>query len=264
MKINFLSVFLLLLSIGCAKTYSQFYTDTTQGRDINKYIEVSAIEPKLLNGNNVKSDIIQMIENGYVLLGYSNFYGRKINENQAIDQAKQVKASIVIVYSKYRDTISGYTPLILPDSKTSVTNVTASIYGSSGYATGYGTGNTSSYGTQTMYVPYNIDRFDQGATYWAKRKNIVFGAFCNDLTPELRQKIGSNRGVLVVAVVKQSPAYRADIINGDILKKINNKEIDMSNGESILNENAGKKVTIILIRDGKELTKEVMLNSLSN
>lgn len=257
---NLLLIALGLLAISCAKPYTQYYTDTTKGRDITKYIEVSTTEPKFMRGNNVESDALQMVENGYVLLGYSSFHGRKINENQAIEQAKKVNASMVIVYSKYLDTISGYTPLILPDTKTSLTNVTTSVYGSSGYATGYGSGTTTSYGTKTMYMPYNIDRFDQKATYWAKRKITVFGAFGPELTPELRQKIGSNKGILVAAVVKQSPAYHAEIINGDILKKINNIEIDSSNYEFTLKQNAGKKVTIILIRDGKELTKEVMLN----
>ena len=96
----------------------------------------------------------KMFENGYALIGYSDFYGRKIDDSQAIEQGKKVKASIVIVYSKFKDTISGATPLILPDTKTSTTNVTASAFGSGGYATGYGSGTTTTYGTQTMYMPY--------------------------------------------------------------------------------------------------------------
>jgi membrane-associated protease RseP (regulator of RpoE activity) len=262
--INLLLIFSILVLSSCQKPYSQYYHDISHGADISKYIEVTT-EPKLFTGNDVKTDVIQMIENNYVLLGYSSFYGRKFNENQAIDQAKKVKASMVIVYTKYRDTISGYAPLILPDIKTSLTNVTASAYGSSGYATGYGTGTTTSYGTQTMYIPYNIDRFDQGATYWAKRNKLpILGAFPNDLSPDLKRSIGSNKGILVIAVIKQSPAYQADIINGDILKKINNNDIDMSNYQSILRENAGKKVTISIIRNGKEITKEILLNQFSD
>jgi hypothetical protein len=107
-----------------------------QGKDISKYIEGTTTEPNLMRGNDVKSDALNMMENGYVLLGYSDFYGPKVNENQAIEQGKKVKASIVIVYSKYKDTLSGATPLILPDIKTSTTNVTASVFGSSGFATG--------------------------------------------------------------------------------------------------------------------------------
>jgi membrane-associated protease RseP (regulator of RpoE activity) len=257
-----LLIFLGLLATSCAKPYEQYYTATTKGIDISKFVDVTRTEPKLMIGNDVKSDSIQMAENGYACLGYSSFQGRKINESQAIEQAKKVNASIVLVYSKYLDTLSGYSPLILPDYKTSVTNVTASAYGSSGYATGYGAGTTTTYGTQTTYVPYHIDRFDQGATYWAKKKYPpVLGVRGSEIPPELRQKIGSNKGLLVFVVEKQSPAYRADIVNGDIVKKINNTEIyDESTLESALRLNAEKKVSILLIRDGKEIIKEVVLN----
>jgi S1-C subfamily serine protease len=111
-------------------------------------------------------------------------------------------------------------------------------------------------------MPYNIDRFDQGATYWAKRNYpLVLGVRCKELPSELRQKMGSNKGVLVVVVEKESPAYRADIVNGDIIKKINNTEIyNESTLESAYRLNAEKKVSILLIREGKEIVKEVMLN----
>ena len=208
-----------------------------------------------MQGNDVKSDSFRMWENGYVLLGNSSFYGSQVSEDQAIKQAKKVKASVVIVYSKFKDTVSGAIPLSLPDIKTSTTN----IYGSSGFATGY----TTTYGTETTYMPYVVDRFDQGATYWAKRKYPpVLGVHAKELPPELRQKIGSNKGMLVDGILKQSPAFRADIVNGDILIKINNTEIyDQSTLESTLKTNAEKKVSILLIRDGKEIVKEVVLNS---
>ena len=68
--------------------------------------------------------------------------------------------------------------------------------------------------------------------------------------------------MLVDGILKQSPAFRADIVNGDILIKINNTEIyDQSTLESTLKTNAEKKVSILLIRDGKEIVKEVVLNS---
>ena len=81
------------------------------------------------------------------------------------------------------------------------------------------------------------------------------------LTPEQRQKIGSNNGLVITAVVKQSPAYLADILNSNILVKIDNTEVyDKSSFESAIRRNDGKKVSVLLIRDGKEISKEVKLN----
>jgi len=49
-------------------------------------------------------------------------------------------------------------------------------------------------------------------------KPPIFGTHIKDLTPEIRQQIGSNKGMLVYAVIKGSPAFEADILKGDVLK----------------------------------------------
>jgi hypothetical protein len=259
---------IVMLSIGCARPYAQYYHDNIRGMDTS-FLIFTTEEPKLFNGTDPKEDSLKMVEEGYALLGYSSFTGQKFNENQAIDKAKELKASVVVVYSKFFDTKSGIRPVVIPDIKTSTSSGKATAYGSafgsggyaSGSATAYGTGTTTTYGTQTIYQPYSIDRFEQGATYWAKTKGSISGIVPIDLPPELRQKIGSNKGVLIVAVIKQSPAFSADILRGDIIKKINNVEIiDLKVFMVTMFQSANKKVTITLLRDGKEIVKEVKLN----
>lgn len=215
---------------GCAQLYSQYYTDNTGGKDISKIAEVATTGPELRKGNDVNAETIKMLEDGYLLLGSSNFYGQKIDESQAIEQAKKVKASIVIIYSKHKDTIYESTPPLLL------------LFGG-------------------IYTQTNIDRFDQSATYWAKRKPAILGILPVELTPEARKKAGSNKGILIGTVVKQTPAYSAEIINGDVLRKIDNTEInDVPSFTSLIHQKAGNKVTILLTRDGKEIVKEVKLN----
>lgn len=267
---------LVLLGIflvgGCGggRPYSQYYHDLIQGGDTSSLIFATE-EPKILIGTNPDVDLISGLEEGYVPIGYSSFTGPQFNQNQAIDQAKQLKASLVVVYSKYLDTQSGVKPVVLPDVKTSTSSAQSTAYGSafgsggyaSGSATAFGTGTTTTYGTKTIYKPYVIDRFEQGAVYWVKRKEGLLGVVPRDLPPELRQKIGSNKGVLVVAVLKRSPAFSADILRGDVIKKINNIEIiDLKHGQQITASNANKKVSITLLRDGKEIVKEVKLGPL--
>lgn len=260
----------IFLISGCAgsRDYAQFYHDIAKGQDTSNVIFATG-EPTTLKGNDPESDNIRMIEEGYVMLGYSSFTGPQRNENQAIEQAKQLKAAVVVIYSKYLDTKSGIQPLVIPDIKTSKSSAQSTAFGSavgtggyaSGSATAYGTGTTTTYGTKTIYKPYSIDRFEQGATYWVKRKVIVFGTLAIDLPSEFRQKIGSNKGVLVMIIAKGSPAFSADILKGDIIKKINNTEIiDQKHFLEILTLNANKKVTVTLLRDGKEIVKEVKLN----
>jgi len=93
-----------------------------------------------------------------------------------------------------------------------------SAYGYGGYASYSGTAYTTTYGSKTTYIPYTVHRSDYLATYWIKMKPPIFGTHIKDLTPEIRQQIGSNKGMLVYAVIKGSPAFEADILKGDVLK----------------------------------------------
>ena len=267
------TLWIVLLGIflvgGCAKPYAQYYHDLIQGQDTSNLIFTTE-EPKLIMGsNNLEDDKLKMLENGYIPIGYSDFTGPKFNENQAIDKAKELKASVVIVYSKFVDAQSGVRPVVLPDVKTTQSSGQATAYGSaygsggyaSGSATAYGTGTTTTYGTKTIYQPYSIDRFAQGAVYWVKRKSSIFGAGFADLTPELKQKIGSNKGVLITAIGNETPAFSADILRGDIIRKVNNNDIvDAKQFAGTIDSNANKKIKITLLRDGKEIVKEVKLN----
>ena len=86
-----------------------------------------------------------------------------------------------------------------------------------------------------------------------------------ELSAELKQKIGSNKGVVVTAVVKGSPAFDADILRGDILKQIGNHEIsDPKMFGEATGRYAGKKVMVTLLRDAKEFTKEILFRGHSD
>ena len=180
---------------------------------------------------------------------------RNINFNDAITQAKSIHAEIVNVYSKYTGTLSGIAPLTLPGTEKQTTN----LYGSSG---GFlGTAETTSNVTRTTYMPYSIDRYDCFATYWNKQKPPVLGMHTRGLPPELRQKIGSNKGVLVQAVVRDSPAWSADMLNDDIITKIGEREIiDYKTYENAVCDYAGKKVAVEFFRNEKKNTKAITLN----
>lgn len=99
------------------------------------------------------------------------------------------------------------------------------------------------------------------ATYWIKLKPLVFGVHVQDPDPETRQKIGSNKGVVVYAVIKGSPAFYADILKGDVLQKVGNVEVyDAKLFQETIARYAGQKITFEILRDGKEIYKEIQLN----
>jgi len=198
MKRLFLLGLGVLLS-GCATNpFSQFYYDRTGGADLttSQAVISPAGDPLVFRGNDVEKDAVGMIEKGYALIGYSSFNGGNVDENDALSQARKVHAAAIIIYGQYTDTESGSTPVVLP-----------------GYQ-------AWPYASRTIYVPYNVRRYDYLVTYWVKLKPPVFGCFAVDLSPELRSQIKSNKGVLVMAVLKDSPAFREDILKGDVIKRV--------------------------------------------
>ncbi len=260
-KVMLLSTLLFVIS-GCSNPFTKYYTDLSGGVNVLKEqplynFIISKDKPRLLEGSNLEQDAYNMLENGYGNLGFSNFNAGEIDQKQAIEQAKKIHADTVIVYRQYTDTLSGSMPLTLPDTQTSYHS--GSIYGSGGgFATFSGTSTT--YGTQTTYVPYHVRRYDYLATYWIKFKPSRLGIHFDDLTPELRDKIESNKGIYVVAVVKNSPAFNADLLRNDIIRKFNDIDVnDVAHFSKLLSEYIESNIRLEIIRNGKFIIKNILL-----
>lgn len=258
--------FVILLTACASNPFSKFYSDLTNGEDLTKFNHLILLEkgqkPLLYKGADKDEDRIKMLENNYTMIGYSSFNAGNVDENGVYSQAKKVHATAIVLYSQYTNTVSGSMPLTLPNTQSSNTNISGNVYGSGGYANYSGYANTTTYGTKTTYIPYNVRRYDYGATYWVKRKSITFGIVPVDLDADLRAKIQSNKGMLIEAVIKNSPAFRADIFRGDILKSIGTIDIyERSNLEEALNKYIGTMAKVIILRNGKLIEKEVIFNN---
>jgi len=221
-----------LLVQGCASPFSKFYQDQTGDVEIttSPNVVLSKEEPKLVRGTNQEEDALNMREAGYLVVGYSSFNAGNVDIQDAIDQAKDVHASVVIVYSEYTHTQS---------------RVISMRSGS---------------------VPYHVRRGDYVATYWIKLKKsaIIFGINLQDLTTELRQELGSNKGVLIRAVLKGSPAFQADVLRGDVLRRIGDIEIyDLETYHAALEKYKGQAVSVEIYRNGKKIEKKIKLNTRS-
>jgi len=258
-KILLLSALLLVMS-GCSNPYTQFYTDYMKGKDVleNPMFIITSSEPELIIGSNIEQDRLRMFEKGYVLLGVSSFNGADINPRSAIEQAKKVHADTVIAYREYTNTRSGSVPLTLPDTQT--TYHSGSIYGSEMSASYFGSSTT--YGSKTTYIPYSVDRHDYFATFWLKAKPPRLGIIFRNLTPQQRSISGTNKGACIGAVVKNSPAFKADLVPGDVVATFNNIEvIDAEHLSSILDSCNARTIRLEMLRQGKRMVKEVTLST---
>lgn len=251
---------MLITLFGCASNpYSQFYTDLTYGRYHGEADGVFAPEnqsPTIRNGGDINSDMTEMAENGYSAIGYSSFNAKAYEDWYALDQGRKIHADVVLIYRNYTNTVSGAIPWSSPTTQTSTTSFSGS-YGGTNFN---GLANTTTNGTQTTYIPYHVDRYDQFAAYYVKAPPPVLGLNVRDLSPEVRAKIQSNRGAEVWAVIKETPAFRADILKGDVVKKISDQEVeDVKSFMAAIQQYAGKKIKITLQRGDKLLTKTIQL-----
>jgi hypothetical protein len=255
-------IFLVVACTGCVSGYKQFYHDNTYGRSYAElHVELTKNPPRLVIGTNPEVDSREMLQNNYIQIGYSSFNGKLEGTEGALSMAKSLNAEVVITYSQFTGSETRIATYDTPTTQTSYSTANVTAYGSNGWANAYGTGTTTTYGTRTNYVPYTVDRYNQGATYWIKRKPPIFGAMVDELSENDKKSIGSNKGVKVMIVIKDSPAYDADIIEGDILKAINGTEIKDSNHYfEVLSENATNLVSFRFYRGGKIQTKKIQLS----
>lgn len=255
-------ILMALSLVGCANPYAAYYFDQTGGMDITKSdrIVLSGVPPTVYRGQDPEADRKALLQNGYAMVGYSHFNAASASDSQLIAQAKKVHAELVITYSAYTNTVSGAIPFTTPNTTTSTTTMTGSAYGPSGYTSMSGTAYTTSTGTQTTYIPYSTNRYDFAATYWVKMKPFSFGVYFDDLSPEMRRQIGSNKGVIIITVVNDSPAFMADIFEGDILRSFNGNEIVNSSAlQEMIAAAAGQSVEVELLRGTETLLKQVQL-----
>jgi hypothetical protein len=255
---------LLALTIcGCMNPYAKFYRDLTNGVDISSHpnMEISSAPPRLVHTGNHDETAMQLREEGYHAIGLSSFWAKDYSETKAIEQAEHVKASVVLFSKKYRNSESGSVPLTLPTTQTSYNSFSGNVYGTGGSANYYGSGSTTTYGTQTTYLPYTNHYYDYMVSYWVKQKNFRFGIEPKELSETDKVALQSNKGVRVDLVVKNTPAYEADILKGDFIKQIAEDPIlDTKSFFKAIDKHEGTTVKIMLIRNGQEITKEVSIS----
>ena len=92
------------------------------------------------------------------------------------------------------------------------------------------------------------------------------GVFPGNLTPELAEAWGlpSTKGALIRQVEEDGPAAKAGIRHRDVITEVDGRGIDTARElrVAIAQTPPGETVTLRIIRDGKEITKDVKLGNL--
>lgn len=164
--------------------------------------------------------------------------------------------------------IEGYENFIQTDASINPGNSGGALVNLAGELVGINTAIISPAGGNVgigFAIPSNMAKaaMTQIIDYGEVRRGQI-GVGIQDITPELRKAFKLENGlggVLITHVTESSPAEKAQLIPGDIIVSVDGQSTS-STGQlrtQIGMRKIGDKVTIGLIRDGKELRKKVLI-----
>lgn len=253
------------LFTGCANGYKDFYepaAGATPESIASRRLAPPPQVPLLEHATNNDEAPKEYARRGYSMIGFSFFNSpTPPTDNAAIEHGKSVGADLVVILPpQYTGSSTVVVPFTTPTSETSYTNSTATAQGNAGTVTAYGNSTTTTTGTQTNYIPITQRHSDYGAVFYIKER-FIFGAHYRELNDDERRQLQTNHGVVILTVTDNSPAYIADFLPDDIIVSLD--ETTITNSESFtnaINLLRGKHAKVSIIRGGKKLVKEVVLN----
>lgn len=230
---------LLIAGPAQANDWEKFY------RPIMPTVELmpSTTEPELVpTTSDPQTDVGNMWRKGFAAIGYTSFNTSNDKTADAMKLARKLKARYVIVSTSLLSSHTSAVPLTLPNTTTSSTNGTVSAYGSSGSASGTYTGTTTTYGTQTTYIPITINRFEKNAIFFMEAPKRGAGIRLRDLNDKEVAAVETRRAFVVMFVRDDSPAYNADLLPGDIVLQVNGLPADPATWQAATRSEGPMKV----------------------
>ena len=197
--------------------------------------------PKLFRGNNKDTDNNRMLVKGFDMLGYSSFEAREVKPEQALEQAKILKADLVLVYTKETaGTPASVKIQQLREQAMKAKSKTA----------------TDAKDSKATTPADDSPVYNYYASYWVKIAPPVIGVHVKGTS-----KGATVDGLIVLAVVEGSPAFKASLQEGDMLTRIG--DIALTNTQSlsqVVKSYEGKTVDVEYVREGKPSKTVMTLN----
>lgn len=221
--------------------YATHYEAQNQG---NLHSLQANPEPQIFSGTRRDQDNINMLENGYDLMGASSFESTEVPAEQAVIHGRTIRADSILVYVKK----AGNTT---PASRMEVIKEAAKK------------------GQALTEKDMAVDpaKYRYYATYWAKLPPPLLGVHVIKLVPRQSgqeegrtEKTLKSDGVRVIAVIHGSAAEKGGVLRGDQLLSINQEKVDdAAQLSSLVRKYRGKAVKLQLERQDEPLSIEVQL-----
>ena len=108
--------------------------------------------------------------------------------------------------------------------------------------------------------PYTVEHYDQTGLFFQPLARTGLGVRMQLLNAEQKQLAQTNEGVLIIAIRRESPAFKAELLPGDIVLTVG--EIPIYDNDSLLGaieKSKGREVAILLRRQRTKVTKKVLI-----
>lgn len=115
----------------------------------------------------------------------------------------------------------------------------------------------------TALVDEHVDHYDYMVTFWkrADTDKLVLGALTDPLPRDLWSELGTRHARVISAVVGNTPAFDADLWEGDVLLAIEGEAVRGERGYGdLLDRHAGREVRLTVWRQGASFDVPVRLN----
>ena len=221
LSITIFSIVIVPLLTNCVKNgYIEFYDDYTAGEvrpNKNSNPEVYGTSK-----NNIDEDVHRLQRNLYYVIGESFFMGASDRAHNVTKAAISKDADLVLVYEEYRDSTTTNTTMSVPDTQTSYHS--GSVSSSGGYGSYYGT--TTTYGSRNIPISITHHYYDFGSVFFRKfEKKPRIGINGFDCGEQQKKQIQKNQCLFIGIVYNDTPAFRQNLMEGDIFISINGYDV---------------------------------------
>jgi hypothetical protein len=245
MLLSLLAVGTLLVASGVHAADMNPYAKNYKEQNSNQLKSLAANpDTKMYVSNHKEDDNISMLENGYDMMGSSGFEAGDVPADLALQHGKNIKADTVLVYSKYGSAKTADSKMqAIKDALKKKGEVTEQDLATE----------------STEYKYY--------ASYWAKLPTPLLGVHIIKLKQKAVEEsketaVAEQKGLKIIAVIKDSPAAKAAITKGDLLLKIG--EVDLVKPDDLfaaVKRYEGQTVAVDLQRGEAGMKTSVALNS---
>lgn len=249
-------------AVAAGDPYKDFYEKSpwvpNGARALPGYVEFNG-DPEIRTSADPASVDDEMARAGYVEIGRSIFnattgeiYRRKLQKHMS-----RIGAHAAVVISQYSHTNAGTRTVITPNNSTTISQGSATAYGSGGSANAYGSSTSTTLGMSAQVVPTTESRSNVMVRFFARVKHSV-GLYFVPLSDVQRQELQTNQGVVVAALVDGSPAYRANVLKGDLLLRIGDVPMfGKDDWDAAIAKYAGTSPEFEFMRAGEKFTKSI-------